>query len=222
MVIKSERLTTHSGIAMQKRKRTRKRGSGLRCATTIEKNLAPRYGPLPGLEHTNIISAASVMTSSKAGLGDDCAFVIEADIEPHLIDNAVEGVGADSPSESIYTEMAWTPACDILLRFFREHVHPEVRPPSTDNRACSDALIGHPPTPYSQLRQAAGRDGVDIQNDCPYQSQCSRWSRSENRSSHRLSYHYPPYNGRVATVGRGPFLANTPEGGMEEGVRGLC
>ena len=133
MVIKSEHLTVHSEIAMQKRKRTRQRGGGFTCATTIEKNLAPRYGPLPGLEFTNISPAASIMTSSKAGQGDDCAHVVEDVIDTLLIDNAVKGIGAESPSESIYTEMAWTPACDVLLRTYRELVHPKVCPPSTDD-----------------------------------------------------------------------------------------
>ena len=127
---------------MQHRKRARKGGGEFTHATNIAKKLAPRHGPSSSFELPNFDPAVSVMTSSNAGAHDDCVQIVDDVIDTLLIDNAVKGVGAGSPSESIYTEMAWTPACDVLLQTYRK-AHPSVRPPSTDDSACSDAPLAY-------------------------------------------------------------------------------
>lgn len=128
---------------MQQPKRARKGGGDrLTYATSIAKKLAPRYGPSSSFEFPNIDPAVSVMTSSIAGAHDDCVQIVDDVIDTLLIDNTVKGVEAGSPSESIYTEIAWTPACDALLQTYRK-AHPSVCPPSTDDSACSDAPLAY-------------------------------------------------------------------------------
>lgn len=169
MVIDSRHLTIHSQIVMQKRKRARKVGE-FTSATNIAKKLPPRCGPSSNFELPNIDPAASVMTSSNAGPCDDCVQIVDDVIKTHLIDNTVGGVGAGSPSESIYTELAWTSACEVLLQTFQK-AHPSVRPPSTDDSACSDARLAYQSTADSKVREAAYAAAGDIQNVCAYQPQ---------------------------------------------------
>ena len=52
--------------------------------------------------------------------------VVDDIIDASLIDNAVSSVDSGLATESTFTEMDWTPACEELLRNYRERVHPSV------------------------------------------------------------------------------------------------
>lgn len=80
------------------------------------------------------------MAPSNADPRHDTVQIVDDVIEASLIDNAVSSVGAGSATESTYTEMDWTPACEELLRTYREKIHPSVCPASKDQHNCADAL----------------------------------------------------------------------------------
>ena len=50
--------------------------------------------------------------------------VVDDMIDASLIDNAVSSVESGPATEGTYTEMDWTPACEELLRNYREKIHP--------------------------------------------------------------------------------------------------
>jgi hypothetical protein len=103
---------------MQHRKRARKGGSEFTHATNIAKKLTPRYSPSSSFKLPNFDLTVLVITSSNAGVHDNCVQIVDDVINTLLIDNIVKGIRAGSPSESIYTEMAWTPICDVLLQTY--------------------------------------------------------------------------------------------------------
>ncbi|KAI4264615.1 MAG: hypothetical protein L6R42_000277 [Xanthoria sp. 1 TBL-2021] len=66
------------------------------------------------------------MAPSNADHHHDSVQVVDDVIDASLIDNAVSSVGSGSATESTYTELDWTPACEELLRTYRENIHPSV------------------------------------------------------------------------------------------------
>ena len=123
---------------MQKRKRARKGGGEFTTAATIAKKLSPRCGPSSNLELPNIDSAASVMTSSNTGLSDDGVQIVDEVIDRTLIDNAVGSVGSVCGTYTTYTELDWTSECEELRLTYRDKIHKSVRPPNTNDFACSN------------------------------------------------------------------------------------
>lgn len=72
------------------------------------------------------------MAPSNVDPSHDSVQVVDDVIDASLIDNAVSSVGSGIATESTYTEMDWTPACEELLRSYREKIHPSVCPVSED------------------------------------------------------------------------------------------
>lgn len=127
------------GSSMQCRRRIQK-GRGVACATDVAKRFTPRHGPSPSSNLCDIDRPTLAMAPSNADPRHDTVQIVDDVIDASLIDNAVSSVGAGSATESTYTEMDWTPACEELLRTYRERIHPSVYPASKDQHDCTDAL----------------------------------------------------------------------------------
>lgn len=80
------------------------------------------------------------MTSNTVDPSPDVVQIVNDIIDNILIDNAVKSVERGSTTESTYTEMKWTSACEELLRTYREKIHLSVRPASKNNHDVADAL----------------------------------------------------------------------------------
>lgn len=78
--------------------------------------------------------------SASSATYDDFVQVVKNLINAHLIDKIVAQFQelSVSSTDDIITQMAWTPACEDLRKFYVTNVHPRVYLPWNDKNCCTD------------------------------------------------------------------------------------
>ena len=110
------------------------------CAADIARTLTPRHGPSPKFGLCDIHRVSLAMASSDTEPLHAFVQVVDDMIDASLIDKAASSCEAGPATESTYTEMNWTPACEELLRFYRERIHPTVCSVSKGKYDCANAF----------------------------------------------------------------------------------
>jgi len=202
----ADNLQFTAGSSMQHRRRIQ-RGRGVACATDVAKRFTPRHGPSPSFHLCDINRVTSAMAPSNADPRDDSVQVVDDVIDASLIDNAVSSVGAASATESTYTEMDWTSACEELLRTYREKIHPSVCPASKDQHDCADALC----------RSSIDRRYPTLSNPLRKLSRRSKWLRASTQVFGGLPFAASVFP--LITTSSSPSFHKGYHGGRRSGLR---
>ncbi len=106
------------------------------------KKFTPHHGSPLTFESTNFHQATSTMSASSERY-EDSVQILENVLDTGLLERAAAGLHAGSRTapDAVTTTLDWTSACEELLAYFREQVHPKVfLKEGNDKEHCADAI----------------------------------------------------------------------------------